>query len=374
MVVHSAGLRTEAVERPRVLLVGPRVIANDVVGGTKVTFERLLTDLRNRGNLTLTVVDTSRRLANRGPFEAALVNSRTLATVLFRVWRHAATVDLVVWAVSSGGALWTGPFVRLLCACRRRPLVVRLFGGDLAARLASAPAPVRYPATRTFRAVAALLLETRQLCEDLGASFRTVWFPNTRDMPPRRAAFRSTCRRLLFLSRLHPDKGLPELLEAANRFPAPVRLSVYGAAIRPFDVRDIDAARNATYCGPAAPCDVPGILEAHDALVLPTRYAGEGYPGVIIEAFQMGLPVLVTPLPPIRELVTSERDGLFVSGSPESILGAALRISSDDRLFRRLRAGALETGERFRSGHAAARFEALCRGVIRRKQAPCAAS
>lgn len=61
------------------------------------------------------------------------------------------------------------------------------------------------------------------------------------------------------------------------------------------------------------------------------------------------------------ELLIHEENGLFVAGSPESIRESALRVSSDDRLFQRLREGALHTGARFRSPRAAARIEALCR-------------
>ena len=89
----------------------------------------------------------------------------------------------------------------------------------------------------------------------------------------------------------------------------------------------------------------------------------------------MGLPVIVTPLAPIRELVTDGKDGLFVTiGSVESLVDAVVRIAGDDRLFRRLRAGALTTGERFRSEQAAARLEELCRRTLSQRKTPCAES
>lgn len=358
-----------APERLHILLVGPRIISGEVVGGAKIAFELLIHDLERRGNVRLTVINTSRRIHDRGRFASAVVNCLTLAMVLGRLWRGLASADVVLWNVSPGGAVIIGPFVRMLCAVRRRPLVVRTFGASLAECLAAAAAPVRLLATRTLLTAEAVLVETRQLTQVLGASCRAVWFPNTRDMPPRRTAFRAQCRRFLFLSLLHPEKGLPQLLAAAARFPPSLHLSVFGPASRGFDASRIDDTANATYYGIAAPQDVPATLEAHDMLVLPTSLAGEGHPGVVIEAFQMGLPVLVTPTPPLRELVSHEENGLFVAGSPESILEAALRISSDDGLFRRLREGALHTGARFRSPEAAARIEALCGDAAARGRA-----
>lgn len=351
------------------------MIQDDVVGGAKISFERLLADLQRRDNLTLTVVNTSRGLRNRGRCMRVWLNAAAFVTMLASLWRHGASVDVVVWNVSPRGALLSGAFVWALCRLRERPLFIRLFGGSFGDELESAPALVRFIAARTFLRADLLLLQTKQLVNDFGASFATAWFPTTRQMPPREQVYRETCRRLVFLSQLRPEKGLPELLEAAPRFPASVTLSVFGPAMPGFDRHGIDAGPNATYGGSVPPERVAAILEAHDALVLPSRHHGEGYPGVIIEAFQMGLPVIVTPLAPIRELVTDGEDGLYVNmGSVDSLVDAIVRMAGDDQLFRRLRAGALATGERFRSDRAAARIEDLCRRVPARRNSACAGS
>lgn len=359
--------------RPHVLLLGPRVIRDDVVGGAKISFERLLEDLQRRDNVTLTVVNTSRGLRNRGRCMRVWLNATAFPTTLASVWRHAASAHVVVWNVSPRGAVLSGAFVWILCRLRRRPLFIRVFGASFGDELESAPAPVRFIAARTFLRADLLLLQTRQLVDVFGASSATAWFPTTRQMPPREQAYRDTCRRLLFLSQLRTDKGLPELLEAAPRFPSPVTLSVFGPAMPGFDPHAIDAIPNATYGGSVSRNRVPAVLQSHDALVLPSKL--EGYPGVVIEAFQMGLPVIVTDLPAVRELVTDGEDGLIVPvGSVHSLVNAVARMAGDDQLFRRLREGALATGERFRSDSAAARLEDLCRRALARRNPACAAS
>ena len=235
--------------RPHVLLLGPRLIHDDVVGGTKISFERLLEDLRRRDNLTLTVVNTSRALRNRGPCMKVWLNATAFVTLLASLWRHAASVDLVVWNASPRGVVLSGAFVWGVCRLRDRPLFIRVFGGSFGDELESAPVPVRFLAARTFLRADLLMLQTKQLVKDFGASFVTAWFPTTRQMPPRRQAYRDTCRRLLFLGELRPEKGLPELLEAAPRFPPSVTLSIFGPATPGFDPRRIDAVPNATYGG-----------------------------------------------------------------------------------------------------------------------------
>lgn len=355
--------QTPAGPRPaRLLLVGPRVIENDVVGGTQVLFESVIAELRLRANLALTVVDTARPLARRGRLGKAFLDAAALLRTLLRTWRRAARTDLVVWFVSSRAALLGGGLVWLVCRLRRRPLCIRLFGGSFDVFLESAPAVWRFIARRTFLRAELLLVETRRSAARLGAVCTTAWMPNTRNMPPRRQAYRPSCRRLLFLSVLLPEKGLPELLAAAARFPPGVQLTVCGPETPGFDAAGIARAPRTTWGGVVPPERVPAIMEDHDAVVLPTHWSGEGYPGVVIEAFQMGLPVIVSRIAPLLELVTEDRDGLFVeAGSVDSLVAAVVRLCSDDRLFGRLRTGAIETGERYRSARAAAMLENLCR-------------
>lgn len=348
--------------RARLLLVGPRIIGNDVIGGTQVQFEAQLDALLRRADVDVTAISTARPLAGRGLLGKACLDAVAFVATLARLWLRIPAADLVVWYVSPRAALLSGPFVRLACALRGRPLAIAFFGGNFDQRLAAAPWMVRLAAVRTFLRADLLLCQTRRLAAGLGRSFRTCWLPNTRNLPPRRSAYRDRCRRLLFLSVLQPEKGLPELLAATERFPAQVCLSVFGPEVPGFDARAFDRLPNAAYCGAVPPEQAPAILEAHDALVLPTRYDNEGYPGVVIEAFQMGLPVIVTRRPALEELVTDEQDGLLVeAGSVRSLAGAVVRLCSDDDLFRHLREGALASGERYRSDRAAEIVEELCR-------------
>jgi glycosyltransferase involved in cell wall biosynthesis len=56
--------------------------------------------------------------------------------------------------------------------------------------------------------------------------------------------------------------------------------------------------------------DVPDILAAADLFVLPSVY--EGFPGAAIEAMALGLPVIASDLPTLREVVEEGDSGLLV--------------------------------------------------------------
>ena len=75
----------------------------------------------------------------------------------------------------------------------------------------------------------------------------------------------------------------------------------------------------------------------------------------------MGLPVIVSRLASVQELVTDGQDGLFVEpGSVDSLVEAIVRLCSDDALFRRLRTGTPRTGELYGSDRAAAMLDDIC--------------
>jgi glycosyltransferase involved in cell wall biosynthesis len=56
--------------------------------------------------------------------------------------------------------------------------------------------------------------------------------------------------------------------------------------------------------------DVPDILAAADVFALPSLY--EGFPGAVIEAMALGLPVVASQLPTLGEVVDDGRSGLLV--------------------------------------------------------------
>ncbi len=89
--------------------------------------------------------------------------------------------------------------------------------------------------------------------------------------------------------------------------------------------------------GRVEPNSISQILSEHDCLLLPTFYEGEGMPGVIIEAYQSGIPVIASRWRDIPELIQHEKTGLLVEPrSMEDLTRAMLRLSSDKKLYQDL--------------------------------------
>jgi len=367
---------------PRLLVIGPLPIEGDVIGGTKVMFQDTLSALEESGRFAVEVVNTSRSRVGRGRLRRAWGDFATLFGVLARLLSPRARYDAVFFNASSGGLLRSGPLVWAACRLRRWPLVVRHFGGDLDVFLERATSPGRALAERTVLRPELLLLETRALCERFETNERVRWWPNTRDLRPPiqrdrqrdRGLGAEVATRFLFLSQLRPSKGAAEAIAAASALPAGATLDLYGPEMPGFDVRTALVGSRCRWHGPIPSEEVPAVLAAHDVLVFPSTHGGEGLPGVLIEALQSGLPVIATRWRALPEVVEDGWNGLLVEPRDLAALTAAMeRLALDADLFRDLRRGALESGERYRMGDWGPKLcgwlEELCGVEARRAEA-----
>lgn len=108
-------------------------------------------------------------------------------------------------------------------------------------------------------------------------------------------------RRVLFLSRLHPKKGLPTLLRAWRDLGADSAdwsLMIAGSGQPAYEkelrllVREFELERCVLFLGPVYGAEKARALAAADVFVLPSY--SEGFSMAILEASAAGLPVLLT--------------------------------------------------------------------------------
>ena len=90
-----------------------------------------------------------------------------------------------------------------------------------------------------------------------------------------------------------------------------------------------------------------GVLTQEE---VPDALARQGYPGIVLEALQCGLPVIATTWGSVPEVVEDGRSGLLVPPRSTAAVRAAIeRVTTDPDLYRALRAGAQQRGDFFRS-------------------------
>ncbi len=357
---------------PSILLIAPiqKTGASDtnVVGGNKVMADEQVRELEARG-FEVDVIDTSGAVTNLPTWK---IRAHRLARFLRVAWGAARKIwhsDGVFLIIAPYSALSLASFMWVVCKMTRRPLALRLTGGDMMLDYLGYGAFARWLTDRTYMRSSLVYVETQYLHRNFDNRDNFKWFPNTRDIEVPARAGRDRVEKLIFVARLDMDKGLTEALAACRHLPENCHLNVFGPGMSDTDFSLFEDHPRATYGGVLDPAEIPRVLSEHDLLVYPSYYRSEGYPGAILEAFQCGLPVVAARWGGVAELVEHEDSGLLVEPRSAAEVEAAIRRLLDEPdLYRQLCEGARRRGAHFRSAdwydRVAAELCNLCRKQI----------
>lgn len=337
------------VRRPVLLVLGPLPNEGDFLGGTKVSFSALVAWMEEHGSFTLRIVDTGRSLKGAGSLKRLALNFDSAFRILRQMWKACPSSDLVMANLSSYGVFRLGPWVWCVTKLRRRRLVLRIFGGDFDLAHERMPWLMKMLAKATILRSDLILFQTQVLVARFGGS-HVEWFPTTRSsVAHRMVPVRRRCRRLLYISRLSREKGIDEVLQCADGLDGDTEIVVYGEPDAGFDMERLRANAKVNYQGSVSPSEVRDVLAGGDLLLFPSVYKGEGYPGIIIEAFMEGVPVIATRWRALPELVVDGVNGLIIDVLSAKGLESAIRkLCNDQDLYARLSRGASEAGEKYR--------------------------
>ncbi|UCE86577.1 MAG: glycosyltransferase family 4 protein [Deltaproteobacteria bacterium] len=334
-----------------------------------MSFAQLADGLRRCAGVEIEVIDTSRR--NGASLGSDL---RTALRILWAtpqaIWRS----DVVTFHASTPGTVRFGPLVYALARVLRKPVVLREFGGSFDDDYARMRALARWAVRLVFRADV-VLLQTRSLVDHFRRAFprsRFEWFPTHR---PRASEPETSgepgpagVRRFVFVGHVKPTKGLAELLAAARLVDRDCCVDVYGPLLDGVSEDDFAASERVRYRGVLAPEAVIPTLRRYDAVLLPTYHFGEGYPGIVLEAYAAGRPVIATRFRAIPEIVEDGVSGLLVAPRDARDLARAMRaLCEDDAKLQALSEGARSVGERFASSVWIPAFVDVCRSVVPRR-------
>jgi glycosyltransferase involved in cell wall biosynthesis len=217
----------------------------------------------------------------------------------------------------------------------RRPWLKRLSFRFIESRMLKEAAGVQYTSQQEA-------LEARQL----GVNHDPLIVPNPVDLPaliPKRGGFRAAHPQIgdgaalvLFLSRLHPKKGLDLLLAAFSRVREKhpdATLVIAGDGDPGFvarlqqDSERLGLAASILWTGFLQGEDKLAVLADADVFVLPSY--SENFGVAVVEAMAAGLPVIVSDQVGIHHEISASRAGLVVPCSERELADALLRMITD---------------------------------------------
>lgn len=332
------------------------------IGGTTILFRDLVDRLSSSEQLSVKIINTSH--AKPGWMAGAIKGIQCLVSVMWNVPR----ASIVSFHTSMQGAIFFGPLVHFFCRVFGRKWIFRGFGGYFESWYGLLGRAQRWIFDITVMRADALLFERMSSVQYFQALTCSPvhWYPNNRsldrtvepaelDRPP--------SRRFVFLGHVKPSKGIGELIAASRMLhDAQVHIDVYGplqegVAASWFDNTSVQ------YRGIIAKEQVMKTLVQYDALVLPTYWEGEGHPGVILEAYCAGIPVIATRWGGISEIVSSETGRLVEPRDPCGLAGAMRELAESSSTLSKLRRGVRLKIEEFDSRRWTDHFTDLCHSL-----------
>jgi glycosyltransferase involved in cell wall biosynthesis len=308
----------------KLLLIGPLTNRENPskTGGTVVLFVHLHQEFRER-NIDFDVIDS---LKENYPHPAV-----AFISVMFQLIKRIRHYEVISLQATNNGLVFIGPAMIFLSKAFHKKANIRKFAGDFHEVHRNAGFVKRKLIEYVFKKSDANFFQTKYLVEYFARfNKNTFLFPNARpriltpDLP------RSFRRRFVFVGTVNQEKGIDEIVDIAGRLPEGYVLDVYGPIIDAKYSKPYFEKYNVPYKGALEAEKVLPTLNAYDVLVLPTYYKGEGYPGVIIEAFSLGIPVIATGLKGIREMVRHDENGILIEPKNSDLLYDAMLAINDD--------------------------------------------
>jgi glycosyltransferase involved in cell wall biosynthesis len=344
----------------RLLLIGPLPPPDH---GTSVPFRLLVETIEAHRGAQVRVVNTQSGDKAGVPLHSPRAFVPFL-TIWWRTLRAALWCDAAISYGSQRFSCTVGSLTVVLLRLLGKPMHVRVAGGGFDNYYFGLASWKRRLIRLCMSRAASFAVETRLVGERMASEFSNLLvMPNWIDihsagnssLPP---ATGDNEFRFGFIAEIREEKGVLELLAAfegvrqtLSDAGIPSRLELVGSVRPDFLERFRSAMEAASGVAHLGQVDLeqlmPWIRNQH-VLLLPTKFENEGYPGVVLEALALGVPVIVSRWRALPEIVADGHNGLLCeAGEVASLAKQMEMIAKNSALRERLAANARADGQRF---------------------------
>ena len=297
----------------KLMVLGPRYHINGQKGGLVASYELFLKELDEK-KIEYIAIDTNKKNNKNAVIATILIFLQILLQIL--------KVDKIMLHGTVKDFIYIAPFVVLISKFFKKNFYLKKFAGNFQEVYEESNFIIRKLIKYVLRSSKINFFETKFLVNYFRQfNHNTFYFPNVRRQ---NFKFKETQfkKKIIFLGHIRKEKGIKELIEAANKLSCKYTVDFYGSVFDQFLLEEIKNS-NASYKGILEYEHIASKLLEYDILVLPSYK--EGYPGVIIEAFSVGLPVIATNLESIKEMVIDGKNGLLVPSKDSNALCLAIQ-------------------------------------------------
>ena len=323
----------------RYLLIGARINSNPKsFGGTTVLMEQLIDYFKLRDKEFI-VIETNRYSDRFSSIKNGLY-------LLLNLVKNINKIDIIFINASKNGTFILAPILFLLAKLFKKRFIFRKFGGGFIELYHSSSPLNRLIVKNTIFKSDIIFVETKEILNFVREfNKNTYHFPNSRKFT--KLSFqRGFKKRFVFISAIKESKGINEILEASKGLDNSYRVDIYGPIVDKKYLNMKLSNSIVSYKGVIEPKRVLEVLVNYDVLLLPTYHKGEGYPGIIIEAFSLKIPVIATNWQAISEIVIDGKNGILIPPKSSKALLEAIKTINDNN-YKELSKGALDSFREF---------------------------
>lgn len=326
----------------RSLLIGP---LPPPWGGARVSFKLFYDYLQTELDASTIHFDIPIR-KNRGGTPPGSVDHKKTIIAVLNIIKSIPRVDFVTIFGSRSFCFSYGLIILLMSKLFGKACYFRFFGGRPMLEFVNYPSIITKIILGILGLADIISLETKFGASEFPIRIqeKTTIIPGYR---PRIADEKEAARkhhdviRIVYVGGITKMKGISVLADAFSSIqPSVGELHLFGAGETDI-VSHIQECFGIHYHGLLENDELRRCLPTYDIFVFPTMYRTEGHPGVLIEAFMAGLPIITTDVPGINEMVIDGENGLIVpSGNVELLAEALNKVASDEELRAKLAEGA----------------------------------
>ena len=326
----------------KVLLIGSRQNKFDPTdtGGVTILFELLIYEFQKR-NIDFKVIDTL-GANNGGKF-------KTFFSTYYNIIKNIHKYNYISLHATANTFLYLAPTLILLSKVLNKQVSIRMFAGHFGDVYKTSSGFRKALARFVLKNADSIFFELEHLVKEFKKyNSNTFWFPNVRSEDIQIDINRKFHKRFVYIGSVNKEKGIDDLCDAIIKLDDDSICDIYGPCKYENEKYSVEYFKKigVNYKGSLTADEVQKTMINYDVLVLPSYR--EGYPGVIIEAFSQGMPVIATKLPGILEMCKDDENTILIDiGEPKQIL-AAMK-SFDDEKYERLHQGAKKAFLNFNS-------------------------
>jgi len=300
------------------LLFGKQFTKNNKnkIGGVIKLFELFKVELDNN-SIEYEVIDLNWRNYKNPIFAYIYI----IYAIIFKVRKHKS----ISFHGTANEFIYLAPLVVFVSKVFCREVSLRKFAGNFDQVYTSSGFLKKLAIEYVLRGSSYNFFETKYLVNYFSKfNSSTFWFPNVRSKN-NYCSNLAYNKKFIFIGHIIKEKGIMELIDAFAQLNSEFTLDIYGPLGDNF-TQESCSKGNTKYRGVLEPEDVCRVLKDYDVLVLPSYR--EGYPGVIIEAFSVGVPVIASSLDSICEIVTDCENGKLIE--PKNVCSIVIAVQSLD--------------------------------------------